>query len=205
MRCGLLMAASLLLCLLGCAASPPATDFHLTAVAQPSPPSAGVKSNASLRIAVDSVAVPDIVDRSQMVFDEGDGRVLVDEQNRWAEPLKSAIGRVVALDLSQLLRTPQVSAYPEMPMGEAQYHVRIDIQRWEIRGHGAFLLDARWNVRGHATSNPSSPEYDGTSSVSIPVESGGVAACVAAQDNALTRLSQDIAKAIERLQNASAL
>lgn len=205
MKYGVPLLASLLLCLTGCATRPPETDFHLTAIAPTplSPPSAGVESNGSLRIAVDAVAVPDIVDRSQMVFDEGDGRVLVDEQNRWAEPLKSAIGRVVALDLSQFLRTPQVSAYPQVPWSEPQYRVRIDIQRWDIQDRHAVVLGARWSVQGQATSSTSSPpRYDGTSSMSVPVEPpGGVGACVAAQDSALARLSQDIAKAIEHLQN----
>lgn len=202
MRYQTAVVASTALLLFGCATSPSERYFHLTAMAESPLITAGAHSAPTLRIAVGPVGVPDMVDRSQMVFDQGDGRVSVDEQNRWAEPLSPAIGRVVALDLGRMLGTPLVSAYPEAPWGEPQYRIRLDILRLEIRVGKEVTLAARWSVQGNAVPDTAPSEKDGSSLVSEQIEGGtSIAASVAAQDRALVRLSQDIAQAIEHLQS----
>jgi len=58
-------------------------------------------------------------------------------------------------------------------------------------------------VQGNAMPDMAASEKDGSSLVSEQIEGGAsIAASVAAQDRALTRLSHDIAQAIEQLQSA---
>ena len=83
-------------------------------------PSRRPRRPARRSIAVTSVAVPDLVDRPQIVVRMGPNQVGIGEQARWAEPLKSAIARVVAANLATALNgrvAPQRA-------GDADYRVR---------------------------------------------------------------------------------
>src|SRR6185369_12277105 len=79
-----------------------------------SAPAAGVSAGAStaatsdVSIFVGPVSVPESVDRSQMVLRTGANEVEVSEKYRWAEPLTSAVPRVIAETLTRELGTQRV-------------------------------------------------------------------------------------------------
>src|SRR3954465_13928032 len=118
MRLRLCMAA-LVLC--GCASSPPAQFYPLRAAAAPgvAPPAARTDHG----IVVGPAAVPESVDRPQLVLRLSDNRVTIVEQARWAEPLASAIPAVIAGELARLLNSSRVMAYPQNPE-DFDYQVR---------------------------------------------------------------------------------
>lgn len=74
-----------------------------------SAPAAAV-SGTSPSVHVGAVSVPEAVDRSAMVIRTGPNRVEIDDSNRWAESLKSAIPRVLAENLRRELGTARVSS-----------------------------------------------------------------------------------------------
>ena len=176
--------------LAGCGSSPTASFYTLSAGAAPegmAPPQA----TAAYRVAIGPVTVPEVVDRPQFVVRVGANRVTIAEQQRWAAPLKSEIPRVIAENLSQLLGTKQVSAYPQSATSDAEYRVSVDIQRFDSALGEAVTIDALWAVR-RASGEPST----GRSLVSEPAGGGGYDALVAAHNRALARVSRDIAEAI---------
>ena len=171
--------------LAGCGSSPTANFYTLGAGAAPA------QTAATYSIAVGPVTVPDVVDRPQLVVRAGANRVTIAELHRWAGPLKSEVPRVIAENLSQLLGTKQVSTYSQNAIGDAEYRVVVDIQRFDSALGEAVTIDALWSVR-RASGEPSA----GRSLVTEPAGGGGYDALVAAYSRALAAVSRDIAAAI---------
>ena len=182
---------SVLAIVLAACGSPPKEHFY-TLSAGASPENAASHTMDGLRIAVGPVTLPEVVDRPQLVVRQGANRVLVLEQQRWAEPLKAAIPRVIAENLAQILGTRQVSAYPQSAGTDADYRVAVDIQRYESSLGGMVMIDALWTVR-------SAPGVKPRTGQSMARESAGGAdydALVSAQSRALATISREIAEAI---------
>src|SRR4051794_33515633 len=85
----------------GCgSASPPASFYTLDAT---SPAAPGTVAAAAYSIVVGPVTVPDMADRPQMVLRTKPNQVEIAELARWAEPLRDAIPRVVAVGMQKRL------------------------------------------------------------------------------------------------------
>ena len=171
----------------GCSRSPMANFYTLTAMA---PPAGAPKTAPSL--AVDSVTLPEVVDRPQFVMTSGDNRVEILEMQQWAESLRSAIPRVLADNLSRQLGLERVAAYPQLAGSEADYHLSVDFQRFEATA-STVTVDALWTVRSAAgapiagRSRASEPRGEGYDSVAT------------AYSRALAVVSGDIAKGMGRV------
>src|SRR3954471_15439792 len=102
-----------LLLLAGCISNAPRENFYtLSSEAASSP---AISSEASSQpglaalpdasISVGPVTISEIADRPQLVVRTSPNRVDILEQQRWAQPLKNEVARVVAENLGQLLGT----------------------------------------------------------------------------------------------------
>ena len=172
----------------GCASSPPENFYTLSAGGGPAP--AGARS--ALVVAVDPVALVELVDRPQMVVRVAANRLNILEHSRWAEPLRAGIARVVAENLVHLLGTPNVTAYPREPRGEVDYRVVLDVTQFDaIAGEGV-LIAASWTLR----PEPAGTLRSGRTIAREAVSAAGVDALVAADSRALETISRDIAQAI---------
>ena len=177
--------------LAGCGSSPKVTFYTLSA--GPSREgAAAADAKTAYRVAVGPVALPEVVDRPQLVVRVGENRVVIAEQHRWAEPLKSEIPRVLAENLAQLLGTRQVSVYPQSTSGDAEYRVLVDFQRVESVLGEAVTIDALWTVRRTSGGEP----RRGRSFVRESINGDGYEAVVAAHSRAFATVSRDLAEAI---------
>ena len=187
-----MLVAGLLVLLAGCASTPGENLYTLSAVAPQS--TDGAKQDSGLVVLVEPVAVPELVDRPQFVLSAGDSRVSLLEQQRWAEPLKAQIARIVALNLGRLLGSARVSTKLLAGGGDAGYRVNLDVQRFESRPGDAVSLEVLWTVRRGAAPEVTS----GRSNVREPIGAPGYDALVAAHDRALAAISREIAAAIRQ-------
>lgn len=103
-------------------------------------------ADASVRVTVGPVTVPDLVDKPQIVTRRAQNEVIVNEYARWGEPLKENIARTLAADLSRLLGVDNVTVYPYGADVKA-YQVRVDVMRFESIPGDAVTLDAIWTIR----------------------------------------------------------
>lgn len=184
-----------ILALLAAACGTPPKDYFYALGGDAAP--ARAKSTAAYHVAVGPVSVPDMVDRPQLVLRTASNQVTLAEQSRWAEPLRSAIPRVVSGNLAQALLDARLSVYPQAGSDGADVRVRIDIQRFESTLGEGVLVEANWTVRekdsvlsGHSLARERAPGKDHE-------------ALVTAHGAALRAISSDIAGAIRDMPRGS--
>ncbi len=176
--------------------SPPPRAYLLSAVSPslPAGPLAGVV------VGVGPVTIPAYLDRSPIVVRTGADEVRLSGEHHWAEPLRDAIPRTLAENLSAMIPTDAVAVFPWRTSWNVQYRVTVDILRFDGALGGSAVLHARWRL------------LDGAGKelllrAAVLQESIGdstYAAVVTAESRLLVNLSRDIATEIgSRLRQAS--
>ena len=179
-----------LILLAGCGRSPQTTFYTLTPlVADVSAPRAVGPS-----ITIASVTLPELIDRPQLVVPDAGARVAILESQRWAEPLKSAIPRLLADNIARLMNSDRVSAYPQHASLNADYRLFVDIQRFELSG-STVIVDALWEIRSAKGAKP----LTGRSKMVEPIGSTDYEAVVAGYSRAMANMSREIAQSLSSL------
>ena len=185
------MAALLLSALLlaGCSSTPKTSFYTLT------PAAAGTRADAkaSYSVAIGPVAIPDSLDRPQIVLRTGANQVAISEFERWAGPLKNEIALAIAENLKSQLAGASVFTYPQGT--SADLSVSVDVQRFDSALGDSATVEVLWQVRP-AKGAPRS----GRSQVREAAGGAGYDALVAAHGRALTSVSGEIAAAIRAAQ-----
>jgi uncharacterized protein len=126
------------LCLMGvlaaCNVVPPPQDdatryFILSDPAAPAPP--GGLVHGTMRIGLKSVVLDGYLRRREMVVRTGENEVAFKDYKRWAEPLDTAVSRIVRSTLAASPAVAEVYTEP-FPFGpKRDYDVSIEIRRCE--------------------------------------------------------------------------
>jgi hypothetical protein len=183
----LLGLASLAGCLGG--SSPPTRYYTLRAPTGPEP----VALAARYFVTVEPVAVPQSVDRPQIVVREGENRVRLLEFDRWAEPLRAAVARLLADEIGRRLPDAQVAAYGS-PMDNSQaVRVLVEVRAFDSMPGAGVRLDALWRVlAGNA-------QRSGRSLLHEPSAAPGIDSLVRAHSRALAALADELATVVDQL------
>ena len=171
-----------------CSRSPQVSFYTLEPAATLRPLPSGQTAPSVL---VGPVTIPATEDRSQLVVRLYGNRVDVLESERWAEPLKSGIPRLIALDLGRLLGSDRVASSQEISGAGADYRVLVDFVRFESTAGEGVTVDARWTVR-----RAGGTRKVGRSLVHEKAKGAGYDGVVAAYGRALDAVSGDLARAI---------
>lgn len=179
-----------LLALAACATHVPTRYYTLSAA---TPPAARAANAApAYRVAIGPVTLPEALDRPQIVLRVAPNRYAISDLERWAEPLKREIPRVIAEDIGQDLPLVQVAANFQYGAQDADYRVLIDVLRFESTPGASITLEAAWSVRDRAGTILRQAR-----SVHVEkVEGAGIAALVGAHEKALAALASEIAVAL---------
>jgi len=94
--------------LLGGCASTPAPVFYTldNGIEQPGP------QGATPSIVITQTNLPELIDRPQLVTRTANNQVRIKEQQRWGEPLRRAIPRVLAMELGRKLDSGRILSVP---------------------------------------------------------------------------------------------
>jgi uncharacterized lipoprotein YmbA len=178
--------------LAACGSSPKASYYTLGTAGIENTPV--VPARTGYTVAVGPVSLPEAVDRQELVTRVGANEVALDMERRWAEPLGSAIPRVIAAHLTHSLGEQQILAYPYSAIDTADYRVIVDIQRFDSEIRRAATIDAIWTIR--RVSQKDAQTKTGRSHIQETTVGDGYEALVAAHSRALATLSGEIAEAI---------
>ena len=172
--------------------SPPANFYVLTPLAQ-----SGGKQMPEMLIGVGPVNLADYLDRSQLVSRSGEVGLKLDEFNRWAGGLDGNITQVLAENLSRLLGIDGVLAYPWSSGVDLNYQIILDISRFDVASDNRVVLDAQWQLFDQSRRKLLAVKRD---HFEVPSRDQTRASAVLAQSEALARLAESLAKAIESVQ-----
>lgn len=189
------IAAGILITLLaaGCGRSPQTTFYTLTPVV-PVSESSKLTGNA-VAVAFAAVTLPELVDRPQLVVADAGSKVAILETRRWAEPLKSAVPRLLAENLSRLIGAEQVSCYPQHAADSTDYRIFVDFQRFEAT-ETVVTVDALWSIRSVKAGKP----LNGRSRITETIANAEYETLVAAYSRALAAVSRDLARSVQAIQ-----
>lgn len=201
MSCKRLRVIFLLLCVIlaGCAFLGPTPDstrfFALTSLPRAGQMAEDSAATKALVLGIGPVRFPGYLDREQIVTRISQNRFAVAENDRWVEPLEENFSRVLAQNLSILLQTDRVIAYPWETNQRPNYQVRVEVLRFEPNGEQLVELWARWTILDVAKKSLTTKE----SYLTRPARDKSTEASVAAMSETLSDLSKEIAAAIRVL------
>jgi uncharacterized lipoprotein YmbA len=156
-----------------------------------------------LAIGVGPIRVPRYLDRPEWVTRPGGStsQLEVDDFRRWAGGFSSNVLSVLGENLGAKLDTQQVVVYPAPTAFTLDYRVAVDFHAFEGIGGDAVVLRASWVIRaGGAGRGP----WSGQSAIRSAIAGGGSEGLVAAHNEALALLADEIASRIEDLAKAQA-
>jgi uncharacterized lipoprotein YmbA len=146
-------------------------------------------------MAVGAFRMPEYLNRSQMVTRGPGAEIIVDEFNRWAEPLDDAIHRVLASNLDVLLESVVVVAYPSSAVVNIDYRLIGRFDRFNAGQDGLVVLDVQWAIAdstGTVHLPPRRARFE--SQAARPDDAGSIAQ---AMSDVLSQFCRDIAREIE--------
>lgn len=92
------------------------------------------------------IELPYYLQENRIVNRPKQGEIEFRENDRWGEPLIEGIGRVVGLNLSQILNSPFYSVYPHRKKIGANWDISITVIRFENVSNNEVLLEASWEI-----------------------------------------------------------
>jgi uncharacterized lipoprotein YmbA len=185
----LLIGAVAALNLWGCGVSQKTNFYMLDSLGRLSPPPP-VTENLNIDLGIGPVKIPEYLNRAQIVRRNGQYEIDIAEFDRWAETLESSIPRVLAENLSVLLRTENVYTYPWVG-SPPEYRVRIDIVQFDSDSTGNVELTVRWALlRGRNDRQIAWKRF----SDKKPIAGQGYPGMVSAMSLTLYDLSREIAQ-----------
>jgi uncharacterized lipoprotein YmbA len=162
-------------------------------------PSSGEQAQAfskerCMSIGIGPVEVAQYLDRPQIVTRLSPNEVTLGEFDKWAEPLKDNVTRVLAENLSALLCTDPISVFPWRGSTLVDYRVEVEVLLLDGNLGEHALLVARWAI---FDENDKNMLLTRKSSFSESTGGQGYEAFVSAQSRALAALSKEIAEGIK--------
>ena len=176
--------------LTACGRTPSAKFYALQPVELSSP---GKSLPRNVALAVGPVAIPSVVDRTEIVTRDAGNEVSFSEYHRWAGPLPKSIASVMAQNLGTLLDTDRVTPFTRENIFQPTHRVVVNINRYDSQLSKEFLLDATWSIKELKGSKLLLVQ---NSIIRESLTSSTYDGLVAAQSKALAALSQKIATAL---------
>jgi len=176
----------------GCSSVPPTRYYVVTPLeekAAASAPGPGV--------VVASVRLPQYLERPQLVTRSGDNQLQLEEFHQWGGNLAKDLTRVLAENLSQLLRSDGVVTAPHTLRARPDYRVEVELLRFERAADARVHLTAKWWLLRGADGAPLAGPTTTLASEPLPA-SPTFDPTVAAMSRAYGELSRAIAQAIVR-------
>lgn len=184
------------LTLSGCAVTTPSQYYLLSPVKEKTETSVPDADKLHI-IGVGPIKFPKYLNRSPIVRFSGENKVEVDEFNRWAEPLEQNFSHVMRINLTRLVASSYALEYPWKRMMKVQYQVILEVHQFGAQADNNVKLYAHWAILN--LSKNKKIEIVRKFKYSQKLDTVNYQTIVAEQSRALGKLSQDIAKEMQRL------
>jgi len=200
LRRTLLLLGLVPLFVLGCASSPPSRFYILSSLETGGRELRELPSDQGFTIVVGPIRFPEYLDRAEIVARSSSNKITVSDFDLWAGSLAEDFSRALAENLSVLLPTDSVIAYPGPRPSSVDYRIAVDVIRFDGPLGGDVSLIARWAI---LAGKEKKVLFTRKSTIIEPSGAQGYEAMVAADSRALEKLSREIAEAIKALPRQS--
>ena len=137
---------TLWLVLSGCASSPTPRFYLLSSLEATSPEIKPSAEERCFSIGIGPINIPYYLDRPQIVTRGAPIEFTLAEFDRWGEPVKDNLKRVLAKNLSILLCTKTIAFFPWRGGIPLDYRIEMEILRLDGSLGGTVSLEAWWMV-----------------------------------------------------------
>jgi len=185
----------LLMLLAACGSSPPSQFYRLTSG------NGSLGSEQQPSLGVGPVEIPEFLNRSALVYTQGENRLQISGNEIWAEPLADGVQRVLGLNLAQLLNTENLSYFPWDTQHPPEYGVRISVLELDADEQQA-TLTADWLLYRPATGEILSKRIS-QNTKPLPTGSSTPSKLPSAYSALLYQLSETIAAEIRDQQKSA--
>jgi len=185
--------AAVALVVTGCLGSGTTRSPQLFVLSATADPPVLVPLDRGLRLGIGPVALPERLNRPQIVTRVGENEVLLSEFSQWAEPLEDNFAGVLTENLSRLIPTDRVVVYPWPKRTKIDLKIEVEVIRFAGQPGGNVALAARWRL---TLGNGAEVLPLRLSRYEEPIGASSTEALVAAMSRSLGALSRDIASAI---------
>ena len=178
----------LLLILAACGSSPPVRYYSLEAVDARYEGEVEVVAG----LGVGPLRMPEYLAKTRIVTRRGDAEMIVDDFNRWAEPVEDEVHRIVAANLDGLLEDTVVIAFPYRHYTDLRGRVVGRVDRFDADQDGQVVLLVHWGIvtpESDFVVVPRRVSYQAQASTA-----GGYTAIATAMSQVLADFSRDIAR-----------
>ncbi len=182
-------AATLFLAACVAPSSPPVNYYTLSADASAAP----ADPENSVVLGIGPLNLPDYLDRSQIVTRGAGSELIVDDFNRWAEPLGTALHQAVAINVDKMLNGVVAVTFPfdSIVQDRVGYRLLGNISKFDADASGLVALEIQWGiakVEAETVVKPRRARYEAQAT-----EAGDPSAIAKAMSEAVLKLSRDIA------------
>ena len=129
-----------------CSSSPPIQKYILTPTVENDVETLSSKDDTEITIGIGSIELSQYLLRPEIVSFKGNNELIVDQFNRWAEPLNENFERVLIENLSRLIPTDRIYIFPLQEEEPNSFQITIVVNEFGMRSDSSVVLDARWNV-----------------------------------------------------------
>jgi hypothetical protein len=186
------------LALAGCLGgkSPP-TNFYMLSPLSPSPAGKSAASAESrIHISLETVAIPEYLNRNEIVLNLDNTIYRLAEFNQWAEPLDENLTRVLAENLTNLLHDDSITVFPASESSiPLDYRLEVDVLRLDGNLGGQVTLIAQWAL---LEAEEDDLKLMRRSKYQEPAADNTYKGLVLAQSRTVEKLTRDIAAAIKK-------
>jgi uncharacterized lipoprotein YmbA len=175
----------------GCLGSSPVSRFYTLSTLSPHEGQGGGGGGSAVRIRVAPVTLPEGVDRPQLVRRTGENTVVVEEFDRWVEPLDALLRNTLVQDLGALVPEAQVLG-DAVPGLAADRTVVVAVNRLDLAGQVA--VDAVWFV---LPTGMDQPERTHRTLLTEAAGSGSPADVAPALSRVVEKLAREIATELQ--------
>jgi uncharacterized lipoprotein YmbA len=147
-------------------------------------------------LAVGPVTIPEAVDRPQLVVRHNAVRLVALEQERWAEPLREAIPRVLSEVIGSKLPTASVTRFAAVPGTGWDLRLLVNVTRFEAIPGERVIIETHWWLQ--PTDGKTVSEGNSVARVAVQGGPQDYDAIVAAEASGLGEIGAELAHVIEK-------
>jgi uncharacterized lipoprotein YmbA len=188
-------------CLGGGSQTPPTRYFVLNSLYTAEKKIQPVADLNEVVVVIGPLTLTQVLDRPQIIIRHSDNEIRVSDLDRWAEPLRENLARVVIDNIAFLLSRGRVIRFPPPRSIPVVYQVLMEITRFDGKPGGEVVLRARWAILG---DNGDTVLLKQQSVLNEPTGGDTVAEMVSAQSRLVAKFSRDIAEALKTLEEQRA-